>query len=62
MSVSAKQREYQKKYDKDNLKSFTVTLRIKEYELFDDYCKKNNISKSKAVISRIADIIERDLE
>ena len=55
--VSEKQREYQKKYDKNNLKGFTVTLNIKEYQLFDEYCKKNDISKSKMVKSRLDDII-----
>lgn len=60
MTLSEKQRQYQKKYDKNNLRGFTVTLKIKEYELFDKYCKQHNISKSKMVKSRIVDIIKQE--
>lgn len=58
MAVSEKQREYQKKYDKNHLKGFTVTLQKQEYELFEQYCKQVKMSKSKVIKERIADIIK----
>ncbi len=50
-------KEYAKKWNKNNLKNIGISLRIKEYELLDEYCKKHNVSKSSLVKERLSDII-----
>ena len=57
MPVSEAKKKANKKWEKKNIKAFTVSLYKKEYELLDNYCKENNISKNKFIKSRIADII-----
>ena len=57
MPLSDAQKKAIKKWHKDNLKNLTISLYIKEYELLDNYYKKNNISKSLLIKQRIADII-----
>ena len=58
MAVSDKQRQYAKKWDKENLKKFTVALKIKQYEKLEEYCKDNNITKAALIRKRLEDIIE----
>ena len=58
MPLSDAQKKANKKWNNNNLKTFSVSLYKKEYELLDNYCKKNNISKSKLIKDRLLDIIK----
>ena len=51
-------KEYAKKWDKNNIHAIKVTLRISEYEKLEKYCKDNNISKTNLIKDRIKDIID----
>ena len=57
MPLSDAQKKANKKWNKKNLKNLTISFYKKEYELLDNYCKENNISKSLLIKQRIADII-----
>ncbi|MCL2054618.1 MAG: hypothetical protein FWG90_09355 [Oscillospiraceae bacterium] len=39
------------KYTAKNYKRFAADIRIADYELIDNYCKENNISKPKLLVN-----------
>ena len=51
-------KEYAKKWDKNNIHAIKVTLRISEYEKLEKYCKDNNITNTNLIKDRIKDIID----
>lgn len=57
MPLSEARKKATKKWNSNNLKSFSISLYKKEYELLDNYCKENNVSKAKVIKDRLADII-----
>lgn len=57
MPLSEAKKKANKKYNDNKRKTFTVSLNLKEYELLDNYCKTNNLSRSGLVKTRIGDII-----
>lgn len=57
MPMSEARKKANEKYNKNKTKQITIRLVNKEYELFEKYCKENNISKSGLIRSRIKDII-----
>lgn len=58
MPLSENSRKSIDKYNKEKTKQVTIRLINKEYELFENYCKTHNISKSGLLRERIADIIK----
>lgn len=56
--LSENRRKSIDKYNKNSTKQVSIRLINKEYELFENYCKENNISKSGLIRERIADIIK----
>lgn len=59
MSQYEYNKKYSKEWNKKNLKSFSVSLRLEEFELLNEYCKKNNISKAGLVKERLSDILNK---
>lgn len=57
MSKYEYNKKYAEKWDKENIHPIKVTLKIKEFEMLEEYCKKNNISKTNLIKQRINDII-----
>lgn len=47
------------KYHAKTYKSFTVNMRIPEYEALDEYCRNVGISKNQLVLMSCKDWIER---
>lgn len=58
MPLSDAQKKATKKWHNNNLKNLTISLYKKEYELLDNYCNENNITKSKLIKDRLSDIIK----
>lgn len=60
MPLSDAQKKATKKWHNNNLKNLTISLYKKEYELLDNYCNENNITKSKLIKDRLSDIIKSE--
>lgn len=58
MPLSEAKRKSIDKYNKQKTKQVSIRLINEEYELFENYCKSHNISKSGLLRERIADIIK----
>lgn len=59
MSLSESRRKANAKYNAKTYKSFTVNMRIPEYEALDEYCRNVGISKNQLVLMSCKDWIER---
>ena len=59
MSLSESRRKANAKYNAKTYKSFTVNMRIPEYETVDDYCRRAGISKNQLILISCKDWIER---
>ena len=62
MPLSDAKKKANKKYNQNKTKMVGLRLINKEYELFENYCKNNQISMSGLIRQRIDDIIHPDLE
>lgn len=51
-------KKYSEKWDKNNIKRFSVALRIKQYEKLKKYCDSHGIALATLIKDRISDIIE----
>lgn len=51
-------KEYAKKWDKENRVKVSVSLSIEQSKKLDTYCKENDIPKSILIKSRLKDIID----
>ena len=60
MPLSESQKKANKKYNKNKTKIVSIRLINKEYELYEQYCKEHNISKSGLLRERISDIIKTE--
>lgn len=60
MPVSESQKKANEKYNKNSTKQVTIRLINKEYELYEQYCKEHNKTKSGLLRERIADIIHSE--
>lgn len=58
--LSESQKKANKKYNKNKTKIVSIRLINKEYELYEQYCKERNISKSGLLRERISDIIKTE--
>lgn len=58
MALSESQKKANEKYNKNSTKQISIRLVNKEYELFEQYCKKHNKTKSGVLRERISDIIK----
>ena len=58
--LSESQKKANKKYNKNSTKQISIRLINKEYELFEQYCKDHNKTKSGLLRERIADIIHSE--
>lgn len=59
MSRTDAQKRADAKYHAKTYKSFTVNMRIPEYEALDEYCRMTGISKNQLVLMSYKDWIER---
>lgn len=62
MPLSDAKKKSNKKYNQNNTKQVSIRLINKEYELFEQYCKNNQISMSGLLRQRISDIIHPDAD
>lgn len=60
MALSESQKKANEKYNKNSTKQISIRLVNKEYELFEQYCKKHNKTKSGVLRERISDIIKTE--
>ena len=49
------------KYNANNYKTFTVNVKIADYEIIDRYCKDNNISKAQLIIKSVLYVINNKI-
>ena len=49
------------KYNASNYKTFTVNVKIADYEIIDRYCKDNNISKAQLIIKSVLYVINNKI-
>lgn len=57
MPLSESRKRANKKWSQNNTKLLTVRFNNKDIELIENYCKQNNISKSKLIRDRLSDIL-----
>lgn len=60
MSISDAQKKASKKYFDNNYKQVKLSMPIKEAEVLENYCKKNNCSRAGFIRDAIKEKIERD--
>ena len=54
--------EASNKYNKENYKQFKTNLKHDDYDMINDYCKKNDISKAKFIVEACKYYIENHNE
>lgn len=57
MPISEAKKRANAKWNKANIKTFSIGLNVEQYERLQKYCESNNIQKSSLIKSRIDDII-----
>lgn len=62
MARSDAQKKADKKYHETHLKSFTVNVKISDYDMITQYCVANSISKSKLLLESAKYIIDNDID
>ncbi len=50
MAVSKAHIKASNKYNKENYKKIQANVKPDDYDMIDDYCKKNDISKAKFIV------------
>lgn len=58
MAVSKAHIKASNKYNKENYKQLKVNVKPDDFNLIDDYCKKNGISKAKFIVEACKFYIE----
>lgn len=62
MARSEAQKKADKKYHETHLKSFTVNVKISDYDMITRYCEANSMSKSKLLLESAKYIIDNDID
>ena len=50
------------KYNKANYKQLKANIKPSDYQLIDDYCTANNISKASLIVNSIRYVIDNDID
>lgn len=59
MAVTKAHIKASNKYNKENYKQLKINVRPTDFELFDKYCKDNNISKASFIVTACKEYIEK---
>ena len=62
MSVSKAHIKASNKYNKANYKKIQANIKPDDYEMIDNFCKNNNISKATAITEAIRYCIENNID
>ena len=62
MSVSKAHMKASNKYNKANYKQLKANIKPEDYELIDDFCKDNDMSKAQFIIKSCKYIIENNID
>lgn len=62
MAVSKAHIKASNKYNKENYKKIQANVKPDDYNMIDDYCKKNDISKAKFIVEACKYYIENHSE
>ena len=62
MSVSKAHMKASNKYNKANYKQLKANIKPEDYELIDNFCKDNDISKAQFIIKSCKYIIENNID
>lgn len=62
MPRSEAQKRADKKYHAKTYKNFQAQIKISDWEMIDDYCKNNDISKASLLVNAIKYCIENDID
>ena len=62
MARSDAQKKADKKYHETHLKSFTVNVKISDYDMITRYCEANSMSKSKLLLESTRYIIDNEID
>ena len=62
MSVSKAHIKASNKYNKENYKKIQANIKPSDYQLIDDYCTANNISKASLIVNSIRYVIDNDID
>lgn len=57
--VSEKQKQYARKWDKENMRSVSCRLRTEDAELFKEYCASRNTSPAAVLKTYIMGLLEK---
>ncbi|MCL2054619.1 MAG: hypothetical protein FWG90_09360 [Oscillospiraceae bacterium] len=60
MPISEAQKRAKIKYDSKTYKRFSANIKNADYELIDNYCKENNISKPKLLVNAFKYCVENN--
>lgn len=58
MAVSKAHIKASNKYNKENYKKLQANVKPEDYQMIDDYCKANNVSKAKFIVEACKFYIE----
>ena len=62
MPRSEAQKRADKKYHEKKYRTFSVNAKIDEYEMIEEYCKKNGISKNSLLLNSAKYCIENNID
>ena len=61
MPVSEAKKRANQKYSAKTYKRLSTNIKIADYDLIDNYCKNNNISKAKLIVAALKYCFENDI-
>ena len=62
MSVSKAHIKASNKYNKENYKKIQANIKPSDYQMIDDYCAENDISKAALIVNSIKYIIDNNID
>ncbi len=62
MSVSKAHIKASNKYNKENYKKIQANIKPTDYQMIDDYCAVNNISKASLIVNSIRYVIDNNID
>lgn len=62
MAVSKAHIKASNKYNKENYKKIQANVKPNDYNMIDDYCKKNDISKAKFIVEACKYCIDNNID
>lgn len=62
MSVSKAHIKASNKYNKENYKKIQANIKPSDYQMIDDYCAENDISKAVLIVNSIKYVIDNNID